>query len=164
MWDCVLLSDHFGTFTSVGLLWKRKRKGEVTSPKHRPIGIQTSYPGIVNFLFTDSLPYVCNSCLLVVHVHCCIYLQIWSFPIWNLIWPVQFDWHGYHFVSLSFSVYWHLLSGTLRGAGGGVSKFIALPLFLHLDLSDSGVVSDLLSVSFHTLHMFQALTSFFLAV
>lgn len=138
-------------------------KKEIIYPKQCPGGIQMSLPGTIS-LFTPSLPCICSIHLSIVHACHFIYWQALSLPIWNLIWPIRHDWHGYHFVSLSFSAYWCLLSGILSGARDEVSKFISLPLFLHLDLSNSWVVPDLLSVSFHTLHMFQALTSFFVAV
>lgn len=128
IWQGIQLSDHIGTSTSVGLLWKRKRKEEIIFSKHFPVRSKISYPEVVNLLVYSLTP-LHNICLSTVHVHCCIYLKTLSFPIWNLIWPITYslDWHGYHFVSLSFSAYQHLLSGIWNDAEDGVSKFTLLP-------------------------------------
>lgn len=162
MWQGVQLSDHIGTSTSVGLLWKRKRKEEIIFSKHFPVRSKISYPGVVNLL-VYSLPCITSACQL------CMYIAAYTWKHCPSLFEIWYDLLPIHLTDM-VTILCHCrsqLTSIFCQAFGMMQKMESVNLhfclFLHLDLSNSWVAPDLLSVSFHTLHMFQAFISFFVA-
>lgn len=144
MWDCSttkwsFCSSHFSWFDV-----EKNEKEDIISPNHWSIDRNV-----------NKLPRNSESPCLLVHSLMLIVSPVSCSstckhgPCLSVMWRDLFG-LTYTSLPLSFSGCWLLLSRILRGAGDGLSKFTAPPLFLHFDLSDSWVVPGFWSASFHT--------------